>query len=227
MSDPQSASWPNEHQHYALSVVKPQDADIDRSPLPSEESYLHAAKILEVSINVIKAFAAVEGGPWGAFLPSGLPTILFERHLFHRYTAGRYDAARVSNPSISPQNSLISSPVPGGYGSPFVQHIKLARAAELDRQAALKATSWGLFQILGVNHERAGYMLLQSFINAMYRSADDHLLAFVGFIKTDPRLHKALQEKNWLVVEKLYNGTMAKGVYAKKIASAYLALQKG
>jgi hypothetical protein len=221
--DQHSSSWPSEPQNYALSVVKSEEADTDRSPFPSDESYLHAAEILEVHVNVIKAFAVVEGGAWGAFLPSGLPIILFERHLFHRYTGGKYDTAGVSNPSISPQNSLISSPVPGGYGSPYVQHIKLARAAELDRPAALKATSWGLFQILGVNHERAGFALLQAFINAMYRSADDHLLAFVGFIKSDLRLLKALQTKNWPVAEKLYNGPMAKG-YAAKIQHEYARL---
>jgi hypothetical protein len=218
VSDPQPASWPNEHQAYALSVVKPTD-----KTHVSPEAYLEAASVLEVELNIIKAFAAVEGGMSGAFLPTGEPTILFERHLFERYTGGRFHGEMIHDSAISPSNSIISSAVPGGYGSPHVQHKKLQFAASLDRPAALKATSWGLFQILGVNHERAGFTLLQSFINAMYRSADDHLLAFVGFIRSDPRLWRALQTKDWLTAAQRYNGAKQKG-YDIKVRNEYVRL---
>lgn len=217
----QSNSWPSEHQSYTLSVIKQDDSN--KFTL-SDQSYLHAAKILDVELNVIKAFALVEGGPWGAFLPTGEPVILFERHLFHRYTDGKFDGKLLHDPSLSSASSVISSPIPGGYGSPHMQHKKLQFATSLDRTAALKATSWGLFQILGVNHEQAGFTLLQSFISAMYRSADDHLLAFVSFIASDIKLHRALWRKDWLTAARRYNGARQKG-YDVKVRDAYLDLE--
>ena len=214
-----SSTWPSDTQSYALSVLNPTTTP-SHDKFPSDDFYLHAAEISQVELATIKAFAAVEGGPWGAFLPSGEPTILFERHLFHRLTNGKFNGKRIIDVSISNVANVISSPVPGGYGSPYIQHKKLAFAVGLDRDAALQSTSWGLFQILGLNHERAGFTLLQSFINAMYRSADDQLLAFVAFIKSDTKLHNALQTKDWLTAARRYNGAKQNG-YDVKIKTEY------
>ena len=117
---------------------------MSRNPL-SESDFEAAASSLGVDVAAIKAVCEVEA-PRGGFQSNGEPTILFERHLFSRYTHGKWDA---SNPDIS-------NPKPGGYGGTVAQHGRLQRAAKLDRQAALKATSWGKFQILGVNYGQAG-----------------------------------------------------------------------
>lgn len=177
----------------------------------SESDLVAAAEELGVPVAVIKAVCEVEA-PRGGFQANGEPVILFERHLFSRYTHGKWDA---SQPDIS-------NPKPGGYGASISQHTRLARAAKLDRQAALKAASWGKFQILGVNHKQAGHKTLQSFINAMYESEAAQLDAFVAFIKADKRLLDALRERDWAAFARVYNGpNYAINRYDEKLAAAY------
>lgn len=53
----------------------------------------------------------------------------------------------------------------------------------LDKNAALKATSWGKFQILGSNHLSAGYKDVNEFVSSLSVSEKNHLKAFVNFIK--------------------------------------------
>lgn len=60
------------------------------------------------------------------FLPDRRPQILFERHIFHRQTGGRFDA---TSPEIGNKEA-------GGYGSGGShQYDRLERAIALDRQA--------------------------------------------------------------------------------------------
>lgn len=196
---------------------------VAKADRPSAESYEAAAWFLMAEPRAVQAVAMVESGPEGAFLPTGEPVLLFERHLFSRLTAGRYDGKRVEG--VTDQWSLISNQGPGGYGPASVQHKRLQAAAQLDRDAALKASSWGLFQILGLNHARAGYTTLRRFVNAMYRSVDDHLRAFVMFIRSDDGLIDALRSHDWASFARAYNGPNYKiNQYDVKMASAYSRL---
>lgn len=180
---------------------------------PSETAYADAANLLCCEVAAIKAVAEVESGPLGAFLDSGEPVILFERHVFHRLTRGAFDGLIPDLSGDTPSKV---------YGPVSIQHHKLATAAQYNRPAALKSCSWGLFQIMGENHIRAGYPVLQDFVNAMYRSADDHLQAFVAFIQYDPRLLKAIREKDWEGFAFVYNGPRyARYRYHERIATAY------
>src|SRR5438874_3281319 len=100
------------------------------------------------------AVVAVETSGCG-FLADRRPQILFERHLFHALTHGRFD------------DGDISAAAPGGYGPPGPhQYERLARAIVRDREAALLSTSWGLGQILGKNYAIAGFADLDAFIAA-------------------------------------------------------------
>ena len=192
----------------------------------SPESWARAAELLDAEVAAVRAVARVEAGPWGAFLRSGEPVILFERHLFRRETGGRYDAFRV--PGLGEPEAIISSPRTGGWGPLGVQHKRLAAAAALDRPAALRSTSWGLFQILGRNHALAGFPRLEDFVAATRRDVDAHLAAFVAFVASQPRMARALREKDWATFARLYNGPAYRAnEYDLKLAAAYEAEQPG
>lgn len=194
---------------------------------PSDFGYTAAAWLLAVEPAALQAIAEVETGPAYAFLETGEPTILYERHVFHRLTNGRF-AGAVAPGDFPIEVSQLSDPHPGGYGSVTIQHAKLAAAAKLDREAALKACSWGLFQILGVNHAEAGFPDLQRFVSAMYDSADDHLRALVMFIRHDPRLVDALRGHEWAEFARVYNGPNYQvNGYDKKMAAAYVRIEAG
>jgi hypothetical protein len=179
---------------------------------PSPQSYEHAAWLLMAETRSLRAVASVECGPEGGFLDTGEPVILFERHIFHRLTGARYDV-------LYPQ---LSNPMPGEYGSLRSQHQRLQAAASLNRDAALQSCSWGLFQLMGMNHRACGYPQLQRFVTAMYRSVDDHLRAFAMFIRSDDRLVDSLRKRDWRSFAYVYNGpAFEKNKYDKKMAEAY------
>nr|WP_187628538.1 N-acetylmuramidase domain-containing protein [Paraburkholderia sp. UCT31] len=98
-----------------------------------------------------------------------MPTILFERHLFHRATHGKYDQ---SHPHIS-------NPLQGGYGRKTVQYEKLLEAYALDSNAALLSSSWGRFQILGSNFKATGFHNVQDYVASVSESELNQLQAFV------------------------------------------------
>lgn len=186
---------------------------------PSSIAYAAAALHLACEERALRAIAAVEAGQFGAFLDNGEPVILYERHLFHRFTEGKFDGFPIP-PGTAAAWGVLSAARPGGYGPVNAQHTKLSAAIHLDRQAALRATSWGLFQILGDNWKPAGYESLQDFVNAMYRSADDHLQALTRFLKADNRKLNALRSKDWLTFARAYNGPAQKG-YDQRMRVAY------
>lgn len=197
---------------------------IDKADFPSAEAYAFAAWLLGCEPRAMQAVAIVEAGKEGAFLPTDEPVVLFERHLFNRLTDGRHVGARV--PLLPGENHepwhVIAWPSWGGYGPYSVQHRRLQAAVALDRDAALKSSSWGLFQILGSNHAACGYPELQRFVTAMYRSVDDHLRAFVQFIRHDKRLVDAIRARNWPAFARVYNGPLfAKHGYERRLAAAY------
>src|ERR1700704_2753875 len=111
----------------------------------SSEGLAAVAGSLGVHAPEIWAVLAVETKGCG-YLPDRRPQILYERHIFHRLTQGRFDDGDVSDLT------------PGGYGSRGAQQYdRLAKAIERDRRAALQSASWGIGQIMGENYELAGF----------------------------------------------------------------------
>lgn len=202
--------------------------DDTKLQFPTRPALLSASFRLQCPIDVINAISTVEAGHNGAFLPTGEPVILFEPHWFSRLTNGKYDWLQVPasvgiHDSLTARWRVISRPqwTPGTYGPVSVQHRRLQYATTLDRDAALKSCSWGLYQVLGVNHTRAGHPDIQSFINAAYRHVDDHLDMFVHFILSDTKLLKAVRARDWDRIALLYNGPGQVPYYSKRLRRAY------
>jgi hypothetical protein len=181
-------------------------------PLPlTEDDYKKAADKLGCDVAAVKAVAEVESGPHGAFLPSGDPVILFERHKFSKFTGGKYDH---TNPGISNRT-------PGGYGAVSQQPARYQEAAALDADAAGQSCSWGRFQVMGFHWKDLGYPSLKDFIDGMYVSEANHLDAFLRFIEKNG-LAKHLKNKNWAALAQGYNGVNYKiNKYDDKLAAAY------
>ena len=162
----------------------------------SEATYVDMAARLLCETAAIKAIVETEVAIRGPFDPQGRPTILYERHTFHKHTGGRYDAAQ---PDLSsPKNSI--------YGKYSEQYSKLERAMKLNSSAALKSASWGEFQILGENHVQAGHPTVESFVAAMKSGILAQAEAFVAIVIADRRLLAALRQRNWATFARIYNG---------------------
>lgn len=176
----------------------------------SREAISAAARDIGCDEAAIRAVIDVESR--GGFLADKRPKILFERHHFHRHTNGRFSAA---HPDISSSKG-------GGYKGNAAEYDRLGRAVELDREAALKSASWGAFQIMGSNHKAAGFANVESFCKAMCEGEDDHLRAFVKFVKAN-RLDDELCRRDWEGFARGYNGpNFRKFRYSEKLEAAYL-----
>jgi hypothetical protein len=177
-----------------------------------ENDYLEASKIIGCDVETIKAVKSVESGK-GGFLPSGLPVILFEAHIFSRLTGHKYDK---TNPDISSFIWNTKLYVGGSY-----EHKRLDKACKLNREAGLQSASWGLFQIMGFNYKACGFKTLQEFINAMYKSEGEHLKAFCNYIKTKG-MATYLINKQWAKFAYYYNGAgYLLNRYDTKLKQAY------
>ena len=176
----------------------------------TEQDFERAANRLGCEVAAIKAVAQVESRGEG-FYADGFPVILFERHIFKKYTQGRYNQ---SHPEISGQ--------PGNYGKAGAnQRRKFSAAFVLNPTAAMKACSWGKFQIMGFNHEVCGYATVDAFVDAMKESEGKQLDAFVEFVIGN-RLGKYLKTLNWANFAEGYNGSgYAQNRYDTKMAKAY------
>lgn len=176
----------------------------------SDADYQAAAASLGCDLAAIRAVAKVESSR-SPFDDLGRPTILYERHLFRRFTGGRFDA----HPDLS-------NPEAGGYGTFASQYGKLERAYALDREAALKACSWGMFQILGSNHRAAGFPTVVDYVRAMCQSEVEHVKAFVSFVMSNFEMRSALRTHDWETFARLYNGpAFHKNRYDERMAEAH------
>jgi hypothetical protein len=176
-----------------------------------------ATRRLEVSTAELWAVLTVETRGCG-FLSDRRPTILFERHVFHRETNGRFDAAAPD----------ISSPDSGGYGATGAhQYERLQEAMKRDERAAMRSTSWGIGQVMGFNAQSAGYADVEAMVTAMVASEAEQLRAMVGEIVHN-KLHLALRSHNWPAFARGYNGpAYAKNKYDVRLASAYVKFVTG
>ena len=180
--------------------------------LLTEQNYKDAAFDLCVETAAIKAVAEVESNGDG-FLPNGYPKILFEGHLFSKYTLGVFDKLEptISYPKWTKEHYL------GGQK----EYDRLHIATALNRDSALKATSWGKFQILGANHKDSGYDRVSMFVHDMHISEKEHLKAFINIIR-NWSLIEALKYHKWEIFARRYNGPgYKKNQYDTKIAEAY------
>lgn len=180
----------------------------------TEEEFKKAADVIGCEVAVIKAVAKVESNGSG-FNEDGTPKTLFEGHWFHKLTGGKY--------STNPAYKSISYKkwTRKWYGNEIVEKQRLDLAGSLDRDAALQSASWGAFQIMGFNYKLCGFKKIQEFINAMYKSEGEQLIAFIHFVKSK-KLDDELRDKDWAKFAYYYNGSgYAINKYDEKMAAAY------
>lgn len=184
---------------------------------PTDADFAAAAGSLGVDVAAMKAIAEVEAAGEG-FDADGRPKVLYEAHVFDELTGGRFRGAK-DRRGVALSVEDWDRSLYGKSGA--WQHERLEDAMRLDREAALRACSWGTFQVLGRNHAMVGFPTIDGFVEAMRRGADGHLQAFVGFLKAT-NLSGPIRAGDWRTVARRYNGpAYEKGGYHTKLAAAF------
>jgi hypothetical protein len=208
-----------------FGLLKPTSSPAEVQPLMnfigtakplSQQGLDSSTQLLGTGAEEIWTFLSVETKGCG-YQPDRRPVILFERHIFHRQTAGVYDA---SNPSIS-------SPIPGGYLGGALEYGRLQQAINLNANAALNSTSWGIGQVMGFNSAIAGFSSVESMVEAMVEGEDAQLAAAVHCLIAN-KLNGALASHRWEAFALGYNGpNYRENHYDVRLAAAYASFSSG
>ncbi|MFO1151020.1 MAG: N-acetylmuramidase domain-containing protein [Alsobacter sp.] len=160
----------------------------------------------------LRAVVEVEARGSG-FDAQGRPKALFEPHRFYALLSGAKRARAVKQGLAYVK-----------WGTkPYSRNSydRIIAACAIDGEAALKATSWGLGQIMGENYRAAGFTSVQAMVTAFQASEDAQLMGMAAFIKSKG-LDSALKALDWRTFAKGYNGAgYAKNAYHSKLARAY------
>lgn len=164
---------------------------------------------LNCSEKQIRAVAKVESAGSG-FDSAGRPKILFERHIFHRETSGRWSVASFSNPN------------PGGYSENSWE--KLQNACAKDPDAAFSACSWGKFQVMGMHWNKLGFDSPYELAYSTVENERNHYELLARYIERfglmDALRALSSNPEDCRLFAKLYNGpAYAKNSYHTKLAN--------
>lgn len=196
-------------------------------PTLTLQHYQAAAKTLRCETAMIQAFGNVEA-PKGGFNPDGSLTFLFEPHIFWKRlkTAGFNPEKLVKN---NPAYSTFLYPTwnPKKYPKTLALRIQqFQKASHLFPRIAGESASWGKFQIMGFNHQAAGFATLLEMLESFIKSEENQLNGFVNYIIYQG-LDDELRAKAFKPLARAYNGEFYwKNNYDKKIEAEYNRLSK-
>lgn len=187
------------------------------SKLLEEHDFETAAFQIDCDIASIKAVAEVESAGAG-FFSDGRTKILFEGHIFYKYTNGEF---KDKHPDIC-YRTWTKKYYLGGVE----EYSRLEKAERLNKTAARLSASYGKFQIMGFNFALCGFTSVDEFYDAMQTDEGAHLLAFTEYVK-HVGLDNVLRSHKWTEFAKRYNGPEYwKNVYDTKLAAAYKKYSK-
>lgn len=173
----------------------------------SEDDFAQAAERIGCDVPAIKAVWEVEAGGQH-FIGPGSVIRRFEPHHFPRQHWPALDFAPRSGEAPWRASLRLSS------------ESLFQRAAQIDLDAALKASSWGAPQIMGFNAEAAGFSSPRQMVEHMAESAAHQLGAFVQLIE-GWGIASALRGHDWQAFARRYNGSGQVAEYARRMEAAY------
>lgn len=174
-----------------------------------------AAHRLGCEVAALRAVMAVESRNSG-YDAQRRPIILFEPHVFYR-VLGEPQRSRAAREGLA---------YPRWGERPYPRtsdgnYERLQRAIAIDEEAAFRAVSIGLGQILGENHAAAGYDLAVAMFAAACESEGAQLEQMACFIEASG-LNRYLKDRQWRAFALGYNGPGEKrNHYDALLARAY------
>jgi hypothetical protein len=175
-----------------------------------------AARKIGCDEAAVRAVLQVEAAGRG-FDSQNRPKALFEPHKFYKHLGKgpKRDQAVASGLAYARWK-------PGNYPkSSSGVYSQIEAACAIDEDAALKSTSWGLGQIMGENHEEAGYATVQDFVEACMQG-EDRQLDDVADLIVHWGIADEMARQDWAGFARVWNGPgYAKNKYDVKLASAY------
>ena len=176
---------------------------------------LAAANKLGVEVATIRAVLEAETAGAGFDAKRRLK-VLFEPHIFYRQLGPGPKRDEAVQKGLAYAKSGTRP-----YPTLSRRYNQIAAAMVIDEEAALNSASWGLPQIMGFNHEAAGFPSAKAMVSSMLEGEDQQLDAFANLL-SDWKLSDALGNKDWRRFALKYNGPNAlKNGYDKRLKAAF------
>lgn len=157
----------------------------------TDNDIIELAEINNIEYAALKAFIEVESGGKGFDEKTGKIIIQFEPHWFKRKApyalTGKWSLNKVE--------------------AQAAEWIAFNDAFSKDPNAAMESTSIGLMQVMGFHYKTLGFSSVGEMWDYAKESERNQLDLGIRFIKSNPKLYKALKEKNWHLVAYYYNGS--------------------
>ena len=188
----------------------------------TDEEIHEIAKQFGLKYAHVKAIFTVEAGGKSGFLAEDpkIPVTLEEGHIFYKYLKQKGKDVE----QIAKQYPTICYPkwTKAHYKRGLEEYNRYLLAKSVNEECAMLATSWGMGQLMGFNYKAAGYSTVKAFVEAMYISEKNQLLAMCSFIAANKGMYDALVTENWAKFAKLYNGPeYAVNKYDEKLKKAF------
>ena len=175
------------------------------------------AKAMGIEEAALRAVLQVETGGKG-YDAKNRPKALFERHIFYKQLATKPDLQANAVGAGLAYPKWGEKPYPPNSDGVYSE---ISAACDIDREAALQSTSWGLGQLMGFNYRLAGCASVDEMVQQAQESEVNQLRQWVNFVKSSGLLNE-LQRKDWAGFAAKYNGpAYAKNNYDGKLAAAY------
>ena len=186
----------------------------------TSDIYIKCAYKIGCEVAAFKTVKYVETGNNKAFLSNGMPSILFEGHIFWK---------EIQKRNISPlkyikgnENILYKYWTSKYYIGGTGEYTRLNKARKINIDAANASTSWGMFQIMGNNYKQCGCTSISDMVSKMCKSEEWQIQLAANFISNSSVLRNALINKQWETFAKAYNGEgYKKNNYDTKLKNYY------
>lgn len=176
------------------------------------------AKANGLDPNALLAVVWVEsaGQPYWSVNGEQKMPIRFEGHYFFKRLTGEKLAKAQQQGLASPKAGAVKNP--SNYAA---RYALFQRAYDIDPQAAIESTSWGLGQVMGAWWKELGYASAHKMTEVVGDSIDEQVEMMIRFIRWS-KLAGKLNNHDWAGFAKVYNGPgYKKNAYDKKMADAY------
>lgn len=165
----------------------------------------------------LRAVIRVESSGSG-FDAMGRPKILFERHFFYRHL--------IDTPNLLAQAEQLGIAYRRWGERPYPKtssgvYQELETAINIDEEAALLSTSWGMGQIMGENFRLVDCKSVYEMVDEVKVSERNQIVQMCHYIHNTGLIDE-LQNHDWAGFARHYNGPQyTKNNYDTKLADAY------
>ncbi|WP_083341028.1 N-acetylmuramidase family protein [Chromobacterium amazonense] len=206
----------------------------------ADSDFDNAAKELDLEVEIVKTFYNVEASGKG-FLPSGIPKILYERHVVFKRSGGKDNKINTEEnhelscskgyfqPKDYTKSEWKSIPKTDKYQDGIGSWVRFCKASRkgYSVETIAQSVSWGGFQVMGFNYKSCGFDSAIELADECFKSESAHLKLFVAYCKGNTELKKALKGKEWAKAARIYNGPRYElNKYDKKLEKQYNELKK-